>query len=235
MLEEKMHYQPKPYCYDAILDILPLSIAVLPWGILCGSLSIEAGLSPFQAQLMSLLVFAGAAQLAGLTIMSAGGSLVSLIGSTFVISSRHVLYSAVFREEVRRLPWHRRVVIAFLLTDEMFLVTESLRKKTGFFSEKYAVASGLTFYILWNVSTFIGIAASELFPDIHEYGLEFAIAATFIAMIVPAIKSRSTLVAVVVTALASLVCHYMKVPGGLLVSSVVGMLVGYKLGAREAK
>jgi predicted branched-subunit amino acid permease len=55
--------------YQAIIDIFPLSLAVVPWGILCGSLAITVGLTPLQAQLMLLLIFAGATQLAALTMI----------------------------------------------------------------------------------------------------------------------------------------------------------------------
>ena len=65
----------------AFFDILPLSIAVIPWGILCGSLAIQVGLSPLQSQLMSLLVFAGAAQLSALTLVGASGGIATILGS----------------------------------------------------------------------------------------------------------------------------------------------------------
>ena len=64
---------------QATLDVMPLAIATIPWGILCGSLAIQIGLTSLQAQLMSLLVFAGAAQLAALTLMGAGGAVSTIL------------------------------------------------------------------------------------------------------------------------------------------------------------
>ncbi|SHO19948.1 Putative branched-chain amino acid transport protein AzlC [Moritella viscosa] len=128
----------------AVIDIMPLALATVPWGILCGSLAIKIGLTAIQTQLMSLLVFAGAAQLASITIMGAGGAISSIFSSTFVISSRHLLYSAVFREHVRQRSFLSRSCIAFFLTDEMFAVTCAYIEKHKTFSALYAVSAGIT-------------------------------------------------------------------------------------------
>ena len=86
-----------PLWWRATLDILPLSISVIPWGILCGALALQVGLSPLQAQCMSLLVYAGAAQLSATTLFGAGTPLLPIMGSTFVITSQHLLYGFTFR------------------------------------------------------------------------------------------------------------------------------------------
>ncbi|WP_409525768.1 AzlC family ABC transporter permease [Nitrincola sp. MINF-07-Sa-05] len=215
---------------SAILDILPLALAVVPWGILCGSLALQSGLTSLQAQFMSLVVFAGAAQLAALGLISGGGgNPVAILGSTAVVSSRHLLYSAVFRPDVLALPLRWRLSLAFLLTDEMFAVTAAHKHRTGYFSPLYALISGLVFYLVWNLSTLTGIVLGSLFTGIEHLGFDFAIAVTFIAMVVPAIDTRPRLAAVLVSALLSVVCQMLQVPQGLLWASLIGMTVGYLL------
>lgn len=211
---------------SATLAILPLAISVIPWGILCGTLSIEAGLTNLQAQLMSLLVFAGAAQLSGIAILGAGGSWLSLINTTTMISIRHVLYSASYQDEVRRLPFLKRVLFAFLLTDEMFAVAQTEQTKTGKFDYWYAVIAGFVFYLIWNLSTFMGIYFAHLLDNIDELGFDFAIAATFLAMVVPMIKTKVMLVAVLITAVNALFFAGVGIEQGLIISALVGMLVG---------
>lgn len=211
---------------SATLAILPLAISVIPWGILCGTLSIEAGLTNLQAQLMSLLVFAGAAQLSGIAILGAGGSWLSLINTTTMISVRHVLYSASYQDEVRRLPFLKRVLFAFLLTDEMFAVAQTEQAKTGKFDYWYAVIAGFVFYLIWNLSTFMGIYFAHLLDNIDELGFDFAIAATFLAMVVPMIKTKVMLVAVLITAVNALFFAGVGIEQGLIISALVGMLVG---------
>jgi 4-azaleucine resistance transporter AzlC len=212
---------------QAIVDILPLALATVPWGVLCGSLAINVGLTALQAQLMSLLVFAGAAQLAAVTIVGSAGSISSMFSSTFVISSRHLLYSAVFREHVRKSSLGLRCSIAFFLTDEMFAVTCAYMEKHKKFSSVYALSSGITFYLIWNISTFAGIVAGQYVPNLEHLGLEFAIAATFIAIVIPSIKSRSTFVAVMSSGLSVIVLSIFAKDYALIISTFIGMFVGY--------
>lgn len=212
---------------QAIVAIFPLSLAVVPWGVLCGSLAINVGLTPLQAQLMSLLIFAGAAQLAALTIMGAVGSLSSMFSSTFIISSRHLLYSAVFRDHVRKSSFGLRCSIAFFLTDEMFAVTCAYIVKNQRFSPVYALSSGITFYVIWNISTFAGIVAGQHIPNLEHLGLEFAIAATFIAIVIPLIKNKSTMVSVVTSGLSAIILSVFMKEYALIAATFIGMICGY--------
>ncbi|MRI32717.1 branched-chain amino acid ABC transporter permease [Endozoicomonas sp. OPT23] len=211
----------------AIFDVMPLSLAVIPWGMLCGSLAIEAGLTPLQAQFMSLIVFAGAAQLAGVSIISAGGSIVSLFTTTAVISSRHLLYSAVLKHEIRKLPLRWRAPLAFVLTDEMFAVAHAFREEHGYFSPLYALVAGIGFGVIWNVSTLVGIVAGASIPNLDSLGLEFAIAATFIALVIPAIKSKPVLMSVVVSGLTIIGCNLLSIGNSLMIAAFAGMTAGY--------
>lgn len=213
--------------YQACLAIFPLCAAVIPWGVLCGSLGIQAGLSPFQVQAMSLFVFAGAAQLAGVSLIGSMSPSLPILSSTFVISSRHLLYSAVFHDRVIGLPWIKRVVFAFFLTDEMFAVTNDYIAKKRRFSYLYAVSSGVMFYVMWNLSTLLGIVAGSSIDNLEELGLEFAIAATFIAIVIPSIKSKSTLYAVVTSGVSMLLLESTHFNYSLIASSLLGMAAGY--------
>ena len=225
--QEHLYLPAQQVVSKAILDVMPLSLAVIPWGILCGSLAIEAGFTPWQAQFMSLIVFAGAAQLAGISIISAGGSLFSLFTTTAVISSRHLLYSAVLKYEVRKLPLRWRAPLAFVLTDEMFAVAHAFREKYGYFSPLYALISGIGFGVAWNLATFMGIVAGSSIPDLESMGLDFAIAATFIALVVPAIKTSPVLFSVLVSGLTIVVCNLINVSNGLMIAAFAGMAAGY--------
>lgn len=213
-------------CVAPTLAILPLAFSVIPWGILCGTLSIEAGLTPFQAQLMSLMVFAGAAQLSGIAILGTQGSWLSLLNSTTMISARHVLYSATYKDHIAPLPFFKRLLFAFLLTDEMFVVAQAEQSKTGRFDYGYAVIAGAVFYLVWNIATLIGIFSAHFLKESDDLGFDFAIVATFIAMVVPMINTRAILIAVLVSAVTALTCALLGFEQGLLLSSLLGMTVG---------
>lgn len=210
-----------------ILAALPLSIGVIPWGVLCGTLALRAGYTPLQAQALSLLVFAGAAQLSAINIVGAGGSPFSLFSSVSVISARHLLYSAKFHVYVKDLPFYQRVAVAFLLTDEMFVISESHTAKTGQFSLRFALISGFSFYLIWNVATLCGIVIGSQWSHMDALGLDFAIAATFIAMVMPTIVSLPILLAVICSALSAWYLAAQNMQNSMIVSGLLGMVVGY--------
>ena len=80
--------------------MLPLCISVIPWGILAGSMAIQAGLSFWQSIGMSAIIFAGAAQLVTLGLTMAGASLFTIVVSVFFITSQHFIYGMTLREFV---------------------------------------------------------------------------------------------------------------------------------------
>ncbi len=213
-----------------ILAMLPLGIAVIPWGILAGAMALDAGLSPFQAQLMSLIVFAGAAQIAGIAIFGTNfmgvSSWLNLANSTTLISVRHLLYSASYQDDIKHLPLYKRLGFAFLLTDEMFVVAKAEEEKTGRFDYRFAMITGFVFYVIWNMATLAGILFASSLGDVTALGLDFAIAATFIAMVVPSIKALPVLMAAVGSGVSALAFAYAGVGQGLLLSALIGMAVG---------
>jgi 4-azaleucine resistance transporter AzlC len=237
-VKKRWRWRPKPLRSDdsarkviwrAILDTLPLSVAVIPWGILTGALAIQAGFSPLAAQCMSLFVFAGAAQLSAMTLFSGGSSLLSIYASGFVISARHLLYSITFRRHVQGLSLHWRVAIAFVLTDEMFAVSEAHTAKTGVFSPLFALASGFSFYLVWNLATLLGIIAGESFGHLESLGLDFAIAATFIAMTFDQLRKMPVAMTMLISGVLAVVLKPMLPDSYLIIAALAGMVVGYLL------
>lgn len=210
-----------------VLDIMPLSIAVIPWGMLTGALAIQAGFSPLEAQLLSLLVFAGAAQLSTITLFASGAGSSAIVSSVFVISSRHLLYSVVFRQHVMQLPMRWRLALAFVLTDEMFAVSEAHTKQEGAFSAFYALISGVTFYIVWNIATLIGIVVGDQLSNLEHLGLDFAIAATFIAMTFGELRKRPILIAVLVSGVSAVLLKSFFSDTYIIIAAIAGMCVAY--------
>ncbi|GHA02051.1 branched-chain amino acid ABC transporter permease [Arenicella chitinivorans] len=215
--------------WRAVLDTLPLSVAVIPWGILTGALTIQVGFSPLAAQCMSLLVFAGAAQLSAITLVGGGSSILSIYASGFVISSRHLLYSITFRQHVQHLPLRWRLAIAFVLTDEMFAVSEAHTANTGTFSPSFALASGFSFYLVWNLATLLGIIAGESFGHLESLGLDFAIAATFIAMTFDQVRKMPVAMTMLVSGVLAVFLQPVLPDSYLIFAALAGMVVGYLL------
>lgn len=207
--------------------MLPLSLAVLPWGILFGSLAVQRGFSWLEAQLFSAVIFGGAVQIVTVELIADQASLLTVLFSAFVISSRHFLYGLTLRERLSPKPLRWRLSLGFLLTDELFALSGDRRAYQNKFRLYYALGAGGSFYLAWNLWTFIGIVAGAWLPDLTQLGLDFAIAATFIALVVPEIKSLPTLISVVVAAISALLFSLWQIELGLVFAALLAMLAGY--------
>ncbi|KOO08952.1 AzlC family ABC transporter permease [Vibrio hepatarius] len=205
--------------------MLPLSIAVIPWGLLAGSYAVESGLTIIESQALSAILFAGSAQLVATGMIKAGASLTTMLLATFFITSRHFLYSVSMRSKVSPLPLRWRLALGYLLTDELFALCGQQSDKQ--FDRWYALGAGLSFYLFWNIVTFIGILAGNYIPSMNELGLEFAVAATFIAIVIPNVKTSPVLAAVVASLVIAVTCSYFAIESGLMIASVGGMVAGY--------
>jgi predicted branched-subunit amino acid permease len=213
------------YFLSGCLAMLPVALAVIPWGFLVGAYSLEVGLSAVEAQAMSLFVFSGMAQLVALGLIQSEAGIFSIALTVALITSRHLLYSLALRGKISPLPAKWRVAFGFLLTDQLFVSVPLGPDET--LNKPYLLGAGLTMYIVLNLATLAGIVAGESVPNLDELGLEFAIVATFIAMLIPMIKSAATGICVVVSVLMSVVSAYFGIQAGLLLSIVGGMLAGF--------
>jgi 4-azaleucine resistance transporter AzlC len=217
------------------VDMLPLNLAVIPWGILCGSLAVQNGFSPLEAQLMSLLVFAGSAQLVAIELIAKNTPLLTLLITVFIISARHFLYGLSVRHKVIAQPLKTRLPISFVLTDELFAFSHHPKAYQTKARLLYALSAGFSFYVFWNIWTLIGVIAGSLLPDLTHLGLDFAIAATFIALVIPSIRNMPTLATVVTAAITSTTFKAMELELWLVMSALVSMFVGYWLSKGETK
>ncbi|MEZ9723777.1 AzlC family ABC transporter permease [Vibrio splendidus] len=223
MDSEKM--ERRTQLWKGVLAAMPLSIAVIPWGILAGSYAIDAGLNQLQAQAMSAILFAGSAQLVAAGMFKAGIGLSTMLLTTLFITSRHFLYSVSMRDKISHLPARWRLLLGFWLTDELFAICNGQSQKE--FNRWYAAGVGGGFYLVWNIASFVGIVAGSQIPSLNEIGLDFAVAATFIALVFPLIRTLPTVVCVVVSLVISVTMAVNQIEGGLMIAAISGMLAGF--------
>ena len=205
--------------------VMPLSLATAPWGLLAGSMAIEANLTPLQGQGLSSIVFAGAAQLVAIGMLKGGAGIFSILLTTLLLTSQHLLYGMSMRPVVAPLPGRWRVGLGFLLTDELFALTSQFDRQQ--FNRWYALGVGLTFYVAWNLFTFAGIVLGSGIPGRGHLGLDFSIAATFIALITPVVRNIPTVVCVAVSLFFSVLFHYWQLGSGLVLAGLLGMSAGF--------
>lgn len=202
------------------LHIIPLCLAVFPWGVLAGSMAVTHGFTPLQSIGLSVFIFAGAGQLVTISMVAAGSGFIAICLTILVITAQHLLYALILREHISGLPLKKRLPVAFLLTDELFAL--SVGKKSYDFA--YLMGAGLCFYLAWIGFTVIGVVLAASVPNLADYHLDFSIVATFVAIVVPMIKRLSSLVGVVISLVLSLVLTSLAVSGAIVIAGLVGML-----------
>lgn len=209
-------------------DTLPLVIGAVPFGIIFGTLAEGAGLSAWGAMGMSLFVFAGSSQFIAVGLIGAGTVWPMIVLTTFVVNFRHLLYTATLLPYLARLPRRWQVVLAFGLTDETFAVSVGRwgRWDESAFKHWYQFGSMLLMYVNWNVCTLVGIAAGRLLRGIGGWGLDFAMVAAFIGIVIPFLKDRPHYCAVLVAGGVALVFNGLPHKLGLIVASVLGIAAG---------
>ena len=215
-------------------DEAPLQLGVIPFGMLYGIGALAVGMPVWLAQLTSMLVFAGAAQLVIVQMLGAAAGALPMGLTAVLLNLRHMLYSASVAEHVRHLPRRWRVLLAYLLTDEAYAVA-ILRYARPVgpgpdLRHWYFLGCGLTLWGCWQLSTALGIAFGARIPP--EWDIDFAVPLTYIALLTLLVKERAGQAAALVAALAVLALAALPYRLGLVLAIVLGLVAGAAVARR---
>jgi len=231
-MQQPIQEQPALGFWRGVRDMLPLSVAVIQWGILAGSAAVNAGLSTLQAAGMSVLVFAGAAQLVSLSmvmagasifsIVMAGASIFSIVMTIFFLTSQHFVYALSLRSAAAEWPlMKKRLCLGFLLTDELY-ATAMLKSERPF---AYLLGAGFSFYLCWVGFSMAGIGLAHAVPDLSALHLEFSIVAVFLVMAIMLIQNWAAAAGVMASSAAILLFSWLQLEAGILLAGLCGMLL----------
>ena len=209
-------------------DTFPLLVGAFPFGIIFGALGVTSGLTPWAAAAMSAFVFAGSAQFIAVGLVAAGTPTLIIVLTTFVVNTRHLLYGATIAPHLSKLPARWLLPLGFWLTDESFVVVaKGFESRTVPENKRwYLLGSEVAMYSNWQVVTWVGIIAGQAIPNPRSWGLDFALVVTFIGMLIPMIKGRPTLAAVLVAGAAALLGNRLPHQTGLLIAALLGIAAG---------
>lgn len=215
-------------------DTFPLIVGAIPFGIIFGTLAASSGLSYAGTLAMSAFVFAGSSQFIALGLLAAGTGLSVIILTTFVVNLRHLLYSFTLVPFVKHLPQHWKIPLGFWLTDETFAVVVSRYSsdERSPYKHWYHLGSAIFFYLNWQVCTFLGLTFGQLIPNATAWGLDFAMSATFIGMVVPYLKTRPMVATAVVSSTVALLSYSIPNKLGLILAALSGIVAGVLVEAR---
>jgi len=205
----------------AILHSLPGSAA---WGLVSGVAMVKGGLAVPWAIMMSLLVYAGSAQLAALPLIVAGAPLWVIVATGLITNLRFVIYSAALRPYFVHESAGKRAALGFFMTDFTFTVFIRHAQENTLPEQRAAWFAGVcsSNWITWQVCAVTGIVAASYVPT--EWGLEFTGTLALIALVGPALKARPALIGFVVAAVVALLAYGLPFKLGLFCGAIAGIV-----------
>jgi len=169
---------------------LPLLMAIIPFGVVCGASAASIGLSFGQAFGLSWLVFAGSSQIVATQLMASGAPAWVTVLTGWVVNLRFMMYSAALAPYFRQRSRAGRWLGAYLLTDQAFAVTlgrlvegREARETAWFY-----LGLALSTWLFWQVASIAGIVLGSFIPA--RWSMDFIVALTFIALLVPLLNDR---------------------------------------------
>jgi 4-azaleucine resistance transporter AzlC len=177
----------RPGWQQGLAQGVPIVLGYVPIGFAYGVLATQSGLSARNTVLMSLLVYAGASQFIAAGLFAAGVFPLSIVLTTFVVNLRHLLMSASLAPHVRPWPKPTLAVFAYQVTDETFAVHSTRFASAGAIKAEAFCTNALA-QVAWITGSWLGIVGGQYIPDPRPWGLDYALPALFVALLVLQIR-----------------------------------------------
>jgi predicted branched-subunit amino acid permease len=215
---------------SVVVDSLGVGLATGAYGVSFGALATASGLDVWQACALSLAVFTGASQFAFIGVVATGGNPLTGAFTAILLGSRNLFYGLSLAPLLQLRPG-ARLASAHLVIDEstaMAVLRPTTRQaRVGFYW------TGITIFLLWNLTTVVGAVAGTAIGDPRDYGLDAAVGAAFLGLLWPRLTSWSARLAALLAAAVALGLVPFTAAGvPIIVGGAVAVLVGLR-GARE--
>ena len=186
-----------------VRDALPVVLGYLPLGLAFGVLARNYGLSVGQVAAMSSFIYSGSGQFVAIGMLKAGQAWLEIITAILLVNLRYLLLSASIA------PFFRKISSSFLLAAAHGITDETYAVALGRFRNykaqpAYVAGMFTTAYLAWVCGSVAGAAAGNLVGDTARFGLDFALTAMFISLLVFQLRDRPTLMVAVISGILSL-------------------------------
>jgi predicted branched-subunit amino acid permease len=198
----------------------------VPFGFVAGVAAVAAGMTAAQGVALSIFSFSGIAQLVASQLVAVHSPVVVTVAAAFVVSLRLLMYSAAIAPHLAHLDWRWRAALSFLMTDQSFVSAVQRYGAPGDPANRHwhFLGTASTLYVTWQVAVAIGVVAGARIPA--EWSLDFAVVLTFIALLVPAVRTRADLAAAIVAAAIALAAAGLPYRLALVAATIGGIGVG---------
>ena len=206
----------------------PICLGYMPIGLAFGVLAQKAGYSPLEIGLMSVIVFAGSSQFIGVSMLAAGASMISIVATTFIVNLRHFLMSSALAVYLKNTNRKKLSFFAYGVTDESFAVNLS-KFRDEHWDLNSALVTNFTANFTWIISTVLGGIGGQFIPA-HAFGIDYALIAMFICLLVFQIRGFLYVVVAAVAGIMALILSVL-IPGNsyIVIASMAAAAIGVVL------
>jgi len=213
---------------NAFLAGLKQGLSPLPgiaaWGMVVGVAMIKTDFTLWQALGMSLLVFAGSAQLAALPLIAVDAPIWIIFLTAIIVNLRFVIFSVILAPHFPHLSWHQRTFWSYLTPDVSVIFFMQRFPTTRPEVGKFEYLKGLLLpnWTAWQIGAITGILLGSQIPD--EWGIGYAGTLAILCVLLPMVLNRATLIGVVVAGCVALLTIQWPYKLGILLAVLVGMV-----------
>lgn len=178
-----------PTFLQGMKDCVPTLLGYISIGIATGVVGIASHLSVLEIGLLAALVYAGASQFIICALLLTHTPASVIIITTFIVNLRHLLLSMTLAPNFTRYSLLKNIGIGALLTDESFGVAMNKVVKQEKINDKWMNGLNVTAYLSWIASCVAGGIFGKWIPNPKVFGLDFALTAMFLALLVMQLQS----------------------------------------------
>jgi len=204
--------------------VAPLALPAAAFAVSFGVLAQAAGMGRLAPIVMSITTFAGSAQFAAASIVDEDGAIAAAIAAAVFLNMRYAPI-AISVAPLFRGPLWRRVLEAQLVVDESWAISN---RGGGRFDLGLLLGAGLVLYPVWVLGTVVGVLAGDLLGDPERLGLDAAFPALFLALLIPLLRTRTSIAAALGGAAAALALVPIAPPGIPIVAAAGVCLIGLR-------
>ncbi len=207
-------------------EMVGISLGIAAWGLVTGVAMIKSGMGLGLALMMSLIVFAGTAQLAAVPLIAAGAPIWVVWATALCLNLRFVIFSAQWRPYFKHLPRKQRALLAYFTADLNYVLF--MRR----FPEAKPSPEQLPYFwggvsvnaSAWHVASLMGILLGNHVPT--EWGLGFAGTMALLGMTYSLLSDRATWLPAVIAGAAAVAAFALPLKLNMLVAIAAAVAMG---------
>jgi predicted branched-subunit amino acid permease len=215
--------RPPRFDRAAARDMAPIALSLLPFAAILGVTIGRSEVVPTWLGLLSgLLLFAGSAQLATLTLLDSGAGPLAVVVTVLVVNARLTMYGAAIAPRFHGQPAWFRWFGPHYLVDQTYALVDARPTLTGEAFRRYWLTAGTVLAVGWLTPMAAGALGGDLVPG--RSALDFAAPAVLVALLVPRLRTRRARRPALVAAIVAVAASGLPYGLGILAGAVVGLL-----------